>query len=124
VGDLFSSPGKSASQAASAVSGVTQQDIQQVENYENTTEGQERAAIANLGPNPYLTAAGQMNPAAYQVNPANTASFGNQGPGTTSGQSTNLFSPQAPIGPGGGSAPPQTRTPQPVARVAPQGGIR
>jgi hypothetical protein len=60
MSSLFSSPSKQASQAASASEAISQQDIQQAENYVNTSEGQERGAIQGLGANPYIAAGNAM----------------------------------------------------------------
>lgn len=84
VGSLFSSPSKQAEQTGQAEQGLAQNEINQAENYVNTSESNQRAAIAGLGDNPYFgsTTNGQTSsplPAPTQVNPSYTASFGPTG---------------------------------------------
>lgn len=113
MSSLFSSPSKEAGAAAQAEQGLTAADMQQLEGYVNQTEGQERGAIAGLGTNPYFQAAGNMSPSNYAVNPADTVTFSNQGPGTTASAPSsattppNLFTPPPETGPapGGTGAP-------------------
>jgi hypothetical protein len=117
LGSIFSSPTKTADAAASADQGITQADINQAETYTGGLQAATRSAIADLGENPYLGAAGQMSTAPYAVNAADTQNFGSAGPGTQLAPA-NTFT--------GGSSPPPTstptqpppgyRAPQPVAR--------
>lgn len=92
---LFSSPQKSATAAAQASNQISQQDIQQLEDYVSGQQGQLRTAIGAQGPNPYFGAAQQLNPQAYYTDPTNTVNFGVSGPGTvpanpfTTGARTN-----------------------------------
>lgn len=128
LGTMFSSPGKQASQAASASDQAASQVIGQLENYTDTHQQQLRDAIAQQGPNPYFAAAGQLDPQAYYTNPSDTVNFGSGGPGTTSGYTFSQPSPFA------SSAPPlpkvilsgptsgQNPTPQQPTQPPPQSG--
>ena len=89
--ELFQSPAQQASSAASAEQGISQQDIQQGENYVNQQEGQLRANIPSGAANPYLNAAASMKPSGYAVNPANTAPSGQ--PNAPTGGTVNGFTP-------------------------------
>jgi hypothetical protein len=83
---MFSSPSKQAGQAASASQGISQQTIDQAENYNAQQQGQERSAIAGLGDNPYIAAADQLAQTPPKITPtaANTSTFATPGPaGTT-----------------------------------------
>jgi hypothetical protein len=124
--DLFSSPQKQAQSAATTAEGISSQEIGSpgpinvpnanggsttvapsgsgLEGYIQTEQEAEQAAIAGLGTNPYFSAAGNMSPSNYAVNPADTVTFSNQGPGTTAGTPSsastppNLFASPAPGG--------------------------
>lgn len=116
LGNVFSSSGKQAQQAAANEGAIGQQMVSQIENY--TTEQQQklRDAIGGMGPNPYFSAAQQMSPSAYAVNPQGTATFGVSGPGTTTAQPNVSASPvQAPPPqPGAVGMPPnEPRRPEP-----------
>lgn len=124
MGSLFSSPGKTATQAAQGTAaaeqgiigstgpvtvpagpgnpgGTTVQPLGSgLEGYTATGEQAQRDAIAGMGPNPYFAAAQGMSPSAYAVDPNYTASFSAQpGQGFGPGQ-TNAFGP--PGSPSGG----------------------
>lgn len=114
--NLFSSPSKQASSAASASEAISQQDITQAEDYANQSEGQERSAIASTGPNPYFGAAADQNPSNYTIDPTNVATFSTPAPmsGTPapiSGNSPQLAPQNTFSSPSSG-----TRQAQPVAR--------
>lgn len=162
--DLFSSPQKQAQSAATTAEGISSQEIGSpgpinvpnanggsttvapsgsgLEGYIQTGQEAEQAAIAGLGTNPYFSAAGNMSPSNYAVNPADTVTFGNQGPGTTSTggstagspQKANLFTPPAAtpqgpaatgtVTPGGSPASPVAPGTVPVAPGSPPAGTR
>ena len=96
MSSLFSSPSKQATAAAQASQQISQQDIQQLEDYISGQQGQLRTAIGQQGPNPYFGAAQQLNPQAYYTNPNNTVTYGAQGPGTTSGRTSTQTSQPGP----------------------------
>lgn len=100
LGSMFSSPGKQASQAASAAGASASQVIGQLQQYTDQHQQQLRDAIAGQGPNPYFEAAQQVNPQAYYTNPSDTVTFGTSGPGTSNGNPFAVASPTA------GQAPP------------------
>ena len=73
--NMFSSPEKLSSHAASKSQDISQNFIDQSKAYVDKKQGEERAAISGLGPNQYFDAGGKMDPAAYKMDPANVASF-------------------------------------------------
>uniref|UniRef100_E6QP67 Uncharacterized protein n=1 Tax=mine drainage metagenome TaxID=410659 RepID=E6QP67_9ZZZZ len=80
MGTVFSSPGKQASQAASAVGGIDQNSINQIEGYTSGQQQALRGAISGVGQNPYFQTAQAMNPNAYAVNPNDRTVFSNAAP--------------------------------------------
>lgn len=91
MSSMFSSPSKSAQQAASSVQGVDQGMLNQAIAQYNQEQQSARGAIAGLGQNPYFAAAQGMNPLNYRVNPQGTQTFGASGaPGTYLGQLQNI----------------------------------
>jgi type II secretory pathway pseudopilin PulG len=114
MSSLLSSPSKQASAAASAQGAISQQMIDQVEQYTTQQQQALRGAIGGLGANPYFGASQQINPSMYAINPNDTVSFGSQGPGTYSVPASQPTTPpQAqkptnpnPKPPSGGSNPP------------------
>lgn len=125
MSSLFSSPSKQAQQAAQVSEQAAQTEIGSpgpvtvpnadgssttisptgsgVEGYVQQGEEAEQAAIAGLGENPYLAAAGSMNPSGYAVNPSSTVTYGAPTPPggvtptpsqpTVSGAQANAFAP-------------------------------
>jgi hypothetical protein len=80
LGSLFSSPGKQAQQAGSAQQALSQNEINQAENYVNNSEQNERNAIAGLGTNPYFGSGGSSPlPAPTKLNPSDVNVFGPNG---------------------------------------------
>jgi hypothetical protein len=75
LGNVFSSAGKQAGQAANASTNATNPQIANLEKYENTQLGNLRGGIAAVGPNPYFAASQQINPSSYAVNPSDTVNF-------------------------------------------------
>ena len=102
--NMFSSPEKLSSHAASKSQDISQGFINQEKDYIDKKQGEERAAISGLGPNQYFAAAGKMDPSKYKMDPANVASFSAPQPpgGMTPGQPT-----PPPIPPGVFRPPPQ-----------------
>lgn len=95
MSSLFSSPSKTATAAANAQQGISDKNVQQAEDYVNKTETQLRNAIPTGDSNPYFNAAGNMNPAAYKIDPGNTQSF--QAPSMPStGRDANQSTAQPP----------------------------
>ena len=125
MSSLFSSPSKSANAAASAQQGISQQAINEAEQYVGQTEAQERGAISGIGDNPYFAAASSMNPANYAVNPNDTITFGSSGPGTTVPTSAFQQAPPTTIPTTVGSTPmipPSSPISQPSTGRVPTGG--
>lgn len=123
--DLFSSPSKTASQAASGVTSAEMPILQNLENYTNTGEQAVRSAIAGQGSNPYFGTAGTVSPSSYAVNPQNTVNFGAApAPGLSQGTTTQTANPfTAPAsaqGYGITTLPYQQQTGQTVAQQPPQ----
>ena len=98
MGDVFSSPTKQGQQVGGAVQGMSNQEISQLENYVNTGEGQQRAAIAGMGANPFFAAAGGQNPSSYALSPGNTTNFGSSSSGApvVHAGSVQSFTPSTP----------------------------
>lgn len=126
---MFSSPGKQAQQAASAVGGMNQQTISQLEGYDTQQRDALRTAIGQTGPNPYFGAAQQLNSDAYRVNGNDMATFGSgAGPGLMPGSSTRSIPPGSMAPPnlivqGPTSAPPPPPAqPTPPVNPTPVGG--
>lgn len=145
MSSLFSSPSKQAQQAAQVSEQAAQTEIGSpgpvtvpnadgssttisptgsgVEGYVQQGEEAEQAAIAGLGENPYLAAAGSMNPGGYAVNPSSTVTYGAPTPPggltptpaqpTVSPAAANAFAP---------TSNSTTRYAQPVARQTPAPG--
>lgn len=120
LGSMFSSPGKQASQAASASGQIADQEISKLMNYTDTHQQQLRDAIGQQGPNPYFAAAQQLDPQAYYTNPQDATTFSAGGPGLTSGQTQVQGNPFAPPPPRIIMSGPTSGTPsQPVSQPQP-----
>lgn len=100
--NMFSSPEKLSSHAASKSGDISQGFINQNKDYIDKKQGEERAAISGLGPNQYFAAGDKMDPTKYKMDQANVASFSAPPPPqgiTMPGQSTppqippNVFRP-------------------------------
>jgi len=91
LGNMFSSNGKQAAQAAQGVAGATQGEVNQVEQYTTAQQQAARDAINGMGANPWFAAGQQLTPSAYAVNPQDTTTFGTSGgPGTIAGAPTTI----------------------------------
>jgi hypothetical protein len=107
---LFSSPTQNANASATATGNATNAELNNEENYVNSSEANLRGAIAGLGPNPYFTSTKPPAP----VNPSATANFSSAAP-QNGGASANLFA--APQSTNMFAAPAQQRQAQPAMRA-------
>jgi hypothetical protein len=102
---LFSSPSQQAGKGSSAEMGQLQNIINQTESYVGQQQQSERAGVAGIGNNPYFSAAQNMSPTSYEVNPNQTQTFGATGPGTYLANLSSIQRGQPPAA-GGTSMPP------------------
>jgi len=114
LGNMFSSNGKQAAQAASGVASADQNMINQTEQYTTQQQQAARDALNGMGQNPWFAASQSISPSAFQVNPNDTTTFGAGAgaPGVVTGTGMPTVSVNAPAATS--PATPPNPTTQPV----------